>query len=234
MVRPHRRRADPEVPVHSERDGRRIARAVAPLGAPVGVAPGVIRQVAPGVDLGHVADQPGRDPFADEPHALSRMTLDPHLRCDLGFRGRPGQGPGFEDAVGEGLLRVHVLAELHRRQGDHRVGVVGCRDDNGVDILLLLQHDAVVGVELGARVSFDRLGRVVRVDVAEGDDVFGLELVQVIGALAADADAGDVELIAGRCLSQAKNVPGDDREKRRRGRRGRGRLQKIATVDCVV
>ncbi len=45
---------------------------------------------------------------------------------------------------GERLLHVHMLAQVHRRFGDHRVVVIGRRDDDRVDVFLLGEHLAEV------------------------------------------------------------------------------------------
>ena len=44
-----------------------------------------------------------------------------------------------------------MLAEVHRGQRDRRVHVIGCGDDDRVDVLLLVEHLAVVLVAGGAR-----------------------------------------------------------------------------------
>jgi len=42
-----------------------------------------------------------------------------------------------------------MFAEIHSSQSDSRVHVVGCGDDDGVDIFLALEHFAKVGVVRG-------------------------------------------------------------------------------------
>ena len=64
----------------------------------------------------------------------------------------------------------------------------------------------------GLGIAAENAGGVVPVHVAEGDDVLRLHLAEVGEALAADADAGDVELLAGgRGAAEAEDV-GLDRE----------------------
>ncbi len=78
------------------------------------------------------------------------------------------------------------------------VGVVGRADDDGVDVALLLQHLAEVGVALGVGEVLVGAGRALVVDVAQGDDVLGAgDGPQVAAALAAGADDGDVEPVVG-------------------------------------
>src|SRR5262245_2095106 len=56
--------------------------------------------------------------------------------------------------------------------------------------------------------------RVLPVDIAERNDVFGCEVDQIAAALSANAHAGDVERIAGSREPSAEHVPGDDRQPR--------------------
>src|SRR5205085_9692106 len=60
------------------------------------------------------------------------------------------------------------------------------------------------------------------IDIAQGDDldiVFLGSLLQIFSALAAHADAGDADDLAGRDLAEAEDVAGDDGDSRE-GRRG--------------
>lgn len=77
------------------------------------------------------------------------MTLVAHLRGNLGFRGALGELPGFVDGPTEGLLHVNVLVQIHGGESDGRVHVIGRGDDDGVDVLLLFQHFAIVRIALG-------------------------------------------------------------------------------------
>ena len=77
------------------------------------------------------------------------MALVAHLRGDLGLGRAPGELPRLGHRPGQRLLDVDVLAEIHRRQRDGRVHVIGRRHDHRVDVLLLLEHPAVVLVARG-------------------------------------------------------------------------------------
>ena len=76
-----------------------------------------------------------------------------HLRRDPGLLRDAGDEARLTDVVGERLLAVDVLAGLHRQDRDVRVQVVGRGDEDGVDGLLLLEHDPEVFVHR-ARVSW--------------------------------------------------------------------------------
>src|SRR5271157_5900226 len=82
---PHRGRANPCIPVEPRGHGHRLLGALGPLRTPPGMAPGVIREAAPRIDLTHLAELARPDPLARLPDAFSRVTLDSHLGCDLGF-----------------------------------------------------------------------------------------------------------------------------------------------------
>ena len=70
VIGPHGRRADPEIPVEPGGNRRRLLGTLGPLRAPVRVAPGVIGQAAPRVDLADLADQARPDPLAESAGCL--------------------------------------------------------------------------------------------------------------------------------------------------------------------
>ena len=177
------------------------------------------RAIGPDMNLPHRADHAGANPFVDERGALAGMALVAHLGDDLGALGRLAQHAGLVDRPGQRLLHVDVLAQLHGRLGDHGVGVVGRGDDHAVDILLLFEHLAIIGVALRLAVSLLKLdggwvrlaiaapgsaghGRVhvPEVHIGQRDDVLPPvhDLGRVGRALAAAADDGDVDRLARR------------------------------------
>ena len=102
-----------------------------------------------------------------------------------------------------------------------RVRVVGRRDDDAVDVLVfLVQHDAEVFVLPGVRELVEHLGGVLVIDVAQGDEVLGAALLDVVVAHAADADGRQIELLAGPLPRRpGQHVAGHDREGRDGARR---------------
>ena len=103
------------------------------------------------------------------------------------------------DRVGEWLLAIDVLAQLHGGHRGHGMDVVGRADGDGVDVLLLLQHDPEIRVPLGLGKLLEGASRPVLVDVAKGHDV-GTVLGRpgnVAGTLASRPDAGDVDTFVG-------------------------------------
>src|SRR4029450_7586335 len=65
----------------------------------------------------------------------------------------------------ERFLHVHVPARIHRSRRDDRVHVIRRRDDDAVDVLLLVEHLAIVLILLQSRELFlyDLLQPVVRI-----------------------------------------------------------------------
>jgi hypothetical protein len=170
-----------------------------------------------------------------------------------------------------------VLAGIQCRHGDHRVQVIRRRDDDGVDIFLLLEHAPVIAMAFHLRkiVRDDSLQRtnavrgvaaaflagdgrqallfpceirgqavprstgVIPVGITQGDDVVvEAEIEQVDPAHAADADAGDVQPVAGRREAAPKHVTRHDRHCRRgadcrhelASRNGHGNYLRVAAL----
>ena len=99
------------------------------------------RPVRPDVDLAHLADRAGPHVLDRRPRIVPGVALVAHLRGEpacsapcLRELARLGDRPG------QRLLHVDVLAEIHRGQRDRRVHVIRRRDDDRVDVLLLVEH----------------------------------------------------------------------------------------------
>ena len=111
-----------------------------------------------------------------------------------------------------------MLARAERRQADRGVHVIGRGDHYRLDVLALVEHhpEILERLRLGERV--EGAGRPDPVHVAKCDDVLGFHLAQVRCALAADADPGDVQLVARRRVALAQHVTRHDLEaEERRG-----------------
>ena len=155
--------------------------------------------------------------------ALVGVALVAHLRRLLGPTRRLGSElAGLPDRPGQRLLGVDVLPRLERHHRRHGVRVVGRRDGHGVDVSrFLIEHLAVVAILLRLGEGVEAVRRVLEVDVAEGVDVLDpAHAADVAFAHTADADAGDVELVARRDVAFAEHMGGDDGE----SSRGRGNL----------
>ena len=103
---------------------------------------------------------------------------------------------GLLHAVGERLFAVDMLAAVHRPVGDEGVRMIGGAADHRLDVLLV-EALPPVHVLLGAGELLRPKGQVLLVDVAQGDDVFLGEAVEVGFAPAPGADEGDIQLVAG-------------------------------------
>jgi len=68
---------------------------------------------------------------------------------------------------------------------------------------LFVEHLAVVVVAAGGGVSVERFGRVIVVEVAQGNDLLLLAPFQVIAAHAADSHRGDGQRVAGSLVAAA-------------------------------
>ena len=128
--------------------GRQRSRARNAL-RPVGERP-----IGPHVHFGDGADGAGLDVFVDQPRIVGGMSLIAHLCLQLRLgRALRGEPAAFLHRPRQRLLHVHVFAEIHRRERDERVRVIRRGNDHRVDVLLLREHLAVVGVALGLRQS---------------------------------------------------------------------------------
>jgi len=87
------------------------------------------------------------------------------VRRDLGLPGRLDHLARFVHAIRDGLVHRHMLALLHRGNRNRRVQVIGRHDFHGVQVLLLLQQFAEVGVSGAAFVIVrGALGGVISLD----------------------------------------------------------------------
>ncbi len=160
------------------------------------------------------------------------VALVAHLRNDLVFAGDLGHFAALVDGVGQRLLAVDVLAAFHSGDRGHRVVMVGRGHHDGVDLLVqLVEHLAEVAElrGLGMVVEGADDAVVAPVDVAEGHDIVAAgHRAHVAPAHRADADAGDVQLLAGRRRAAAGHgVSRHDGDRRHGGPRG---AQEFTTI----
>ena len=188
-------RTDECLPVH------RLRNAHVALGTGQTLRPD--RTVGEGFDTRHLADLAVPDPLADLADALARRALVTHLRGDLVLGGQLGQQARLVHRVRQRLLDVDVLACGHGLGGNDRVRVVGRGHHHRIGRLeQLVVHAAVVVVFLGCGIALEDVVGVLPVHVAESYDVLALHFLQVGRAAAADADAQNVELVAGSGVAE--------------------------------
>lgn len=121
-----------------------------------------------------------------------------------GFGHGPALIPRESDGRAPGVGgELEMGGEPHR--GDVRVeriaGGHGRARQVGVQVLLF-QAFAPIGVVFGGAETGGRLGDVVLIDVAEGDDILPRDGAEVGGCPSAGADQGDVELAVGRVFPE--------------------------------
>ena len=157
------------------------------------------------------ADGTGPDQFAQATCILAGLALVAHLRGELAFARQSGDLPRFPDRVRERLFAIDMLAQFHRSHRCKGVNMIRRGNDDGVDVLLLVEHLAVV-LPLPCLGEFlERAGGVRPIHIAQRDDVVIRKLGDVVPALAGDTDASDVELPAWRCRAvESEHVTGHD------------------------
>ncbi len=154
------------------------------------------------MEFGDVADFAAPDDFGAFAGAGVGVALVTHLGGDAVFGGGGGELLGFPNGAGEGLLAVDVFATGYGPHGGGGVHVIGAGDEDGVDLLVLVEHDPEVLVLRGVGEEFEGAFGAFVVGVAEGNDVLAGAAVDVGEAFAAGADGGDVELLRGGFIAE--------------------------------
>ncbi len=205
MIRPIRSRAKPHIPVQARGHRRRIFGPLDSLGP--------YRPVRPDVDLPYRADGAVPYPFAQYTLSLRGIRLDAHLGADFGLACGFRQHPGLVDRPGQRFCTVDMLAHLHCHAGYDCVRVVGRADDYGIDVRLLFEHFTKIAIDFRPGISLVSLGCVFFVHVTKRDDIFAAYTLEIGAADAADANAGDIELITRSNIAAAtQHAAGDDRQ----------------------
>jgi hypothetical protein len=121
-------------------------------------------------------------------------------------------------------LRVDVLAPLHGGRRDYRVCMVWSGHNDGVNVIFLIEHPAIVLVPFCLWISLECDRSHLPVHIAQGDDVLGIARPQIVGPHSTKANTGDVQLPAGSLVApSAQHVSRHD-EKRSRGGRAAEQL----------
>ena len=106
------------------------------------------------MDFRDLADHTAPDQLDDAAAVVAGVALVAHLGDQVGVLFRQREQPSaFLDGVGQGFLHIDVDAALHRHAGGHGVVVIGRGDEDGVDVLLRVEHPAIVGERRGAVVG---------------------------------------------------------------------------------
>ena len=153
--------------------------------------------------LNHLHDAPVGGPVV--------VDVVAHLRDALVLVRRGHHGAAFADGIGERLLDEDVLAGAAGVDEGQRVPVVGRPHHDGVEFLALQQLAEIVErLGLAPLRFFDRGGGAIEVRLVQIADGGGVhvrlphELVEPRGALAAESDEADLNLVARRAPSDSR------------------------------
>src|SRR5204862_342949 len=124
---------------------------IAPRAARDALRPKAEWAIRPDVDFAHVADGASPNVFDRGASFVRRVTLVAHLRDDFGFLRAARKLTRFFDRPAKRLLDVDMFAEFHSGQGDGGVHVIRSGDDDGIDVCLVFEHVAKVGIAPGFR-----------------------------------------------------------------------------------
>lgn len=214
----------PSVPVHAFGKG---IRGIFFYGCAPAVPAALV--VHEGGDAGDVFDEASFGPGFELEVVASGVALVAHLGDDAGTVGEVDEALSLAEGVSERFFDVDVLAEGHGEHGDAEVGVVGGSDEDGVDVVRHgVEELAEVGEGFGLGkegLGFGGVGSE-QVDVAEGHDLAesaSVEGFEVVEALVADADDGEVNGGGGRALP-AQETGGEEGE----GAEGGGGFDEMA------
>jgi hypothetical protein len=133
--------------------------------------------------------------------------------------------------MGKRLFAIDVLAHPERRHRHHGMQMVGGGHQDRIDALFLFEHHAKIGIAFRTRVFGKRVGRVVGIDIAKGDDVLARQRSKVCSALSANPDCSNVQPAVGTLRSGSAYDPA----RKNHDCRGRSSLfQKRATAEAAL
>ena len=188
-VRTVLRNAKPQVPIDVIRHDINLVRTTRGAATP--------RLADPEMRFVHLADHAATQ--RRNRCAVGTVTVDlrTHLRDDASLRRQIRHLAALIQIVRDRLLTIDVLAKTHRGQRNRTMHMVGCRDNDGIDVLAhRVEHLAIVRERLGACILLGRVAKVVGVDVAQRGDVHVLAAggrVEIAAPHTANADACDVQ-----------------------------------------
>src|ERR1017187_10473248 len=188
--------AGPEIPVECRRDifDRWPLRDA--VGEPAGTH---------GMHLLDIAEIALPDNLAGNARRDGGVSLVPHLGDYLVLLRRLGQKARLPNSLSEGFLAIDRDASLHGPQRHASVHMVGDRDGNPMEVLLLLvEHLTEVAVTLGVWILCCGLVQLALIHVTEGVDVLAADATDVVATRhPADSDAADIHLLAWSRLAAA-------------------------------
>src|SRR5439155_25108660 len=127
-------------------------------------------------------------------------TLITHLRVNYVLRARFTHDPRLVERSSQRLYTVDVFAQLQRSNRGDRVRMVGCRDQNRIDLLFhLIEYLAEVLIPLRLRMLLVDIARPLRIHVAERDEIVAhaMKRIEPDPSLTPDTDSGNVQFAIG-------------------------------------
>ena len=191
----HRGRADPKIPIETGRNRCRLGRKIHLMFETTKTA------WTPKPDMHFVDGTNGSR--LDQFHAASVICASVNLRSHLCHHfllpRDPHQRSNFVNRMSQWLFAIAVLAPIHRFRRDNGVSVVGCRDDNRINLLVhLVQHHTIIGEAPRPGKLRGELVRLRHIYIAQRNDILARDQVQISFPLIAQADTGDVEFLVRR------------------------------------
>ena len=161
---------------------------------------GSIAAIKPDVRFAHLANGAAPDQFNGATQPIFGAALVAHLGDDLVLERGQAHDSRFVHRAREGLFTIDVFAALHGRHRGDGMSVVGRGHQHGIDLLVhLVEHPAEILERLGLGMLLVNVARPLCVHVAQRHDVHARpgKVIEVTPSLAADADAGDIQLVVG-------------------------------------
>src|SRR5262245_14597615 len=113
------------------------------------------------------------------------------------------------------------------------MGMVRRGNGDGLDVFLLVEHLAKIGVLGQLGMGIEDVARTLAIDIAKGNDVLAADVAVIARPLPGAADDCDVQSFVGSAAWLASEGFGDaaGQPEPRRGRRYAAGLQKLAAID---
>ena len=134
------------------------------------------------------------------------MNLRAHLSGHVFLFGGLGDESSLPNGVRQGLFAVDVKAGADGPDAGRDMVMIGRADDDGIELTsFFFEQFAVVGVATGFWETLGKAVEVSFVDVAQGDDVFAGDAVDIFRSPIGRANDGNVEFfIGGFCPGHGK------------------------------
>ena len=158
--------------------------------------------ICPGMGLPDLPYRATPDIFSYLPYIVIGMSFYAHLGCDFVFLCGKGKLAGLPDRVGQRLLNIDMFTCLHGLQCRQCVGMIRSGNHAGIDILLFIEHLAVIFPFFCFWICFEYFGSIIPVYITEGHNILAHHVPKVHCAFSTDPYTGDIQFITGRDVTQ--------------------------------